>query len=542
MKYPVGRYTDGSGSLRRSGISNNVPRGRGLALLVGITIIASACMLFVALLIPDANVISDPAANSTLRFTAQTIAVFVSFGVFFIQWLPPRQLKTVQSIFIASAFLSIGLLTFAHMMTCSVLVNVTGGSDEPIGSFFHMMVGVTMAGALLIASRIPSRLPIRKGDSNLILMAFLAYTSTVAVVAAVFGPQFPTLCPHDIGADPIRLVIEALVTAAMVIAALVYFRVGRTQREMSFFYLAGAALTGAFSHFAFSLHAGPLDGYSVLALAFTIASFALVFVALFSTSVMQPYDRLRRAQGQSERRRREAEAATVKAQTYLDFLSHDIANMISPIMNRAEIILESGDASGKDKEEARKIVEQTQKVASLIENLRRLSRTERVDAKGLGTVDLKVLFSELERTRSGSHPDLRMRVAVLAPRDTDVLAVGGNVVEEIVTEVFDNAVKHAGHRPLRVAVNITPVRRTDGAQFWRIEVTDNGPGIPDHVKASLNLRSSDPGNRFTRGVASSLSIMSLIAEQMGGSIRVEDRVPGNSSKGARVMIIVPRAP
>ena len=496
----------------------------------------------VSLVVPGGTVIEDPEASSTLRFTAQTIVMFVSFGVFFIQWLPPKQLKSVQAIFIATGFLSTGLLTFAHMMTCTMMLDVTGSDEAPVGSYFHMMSGVTMAGTMLVAAYIPSHRRVVRGESSLMLFGFLAYTALVAVTAWLFGSSFPSLCPHDASADATRIVIEVVMVGALLVATAKYYAIGRTAHDMTYAYLSCATFIGAYNHIAFCLHQEPNDGFSILSVVFTIASFALVFIALFSTSVTQPYDRLRRAQKQAEKRRKEAEAATVKAQTYLDFLSHDIANMISPIMNRAEIILQSPNASDKQKDEAGKIVEQTQKVASLIANLRRLSRAERIDVNSFDALDLRTLLPELVRTRREAHPDRKLQVVIHIPDESEVAVIGGSVAEEIIEEVFDNAIKHSGKDTNRITIGVSPEDVSTGKPAWNIEIMDDGPGIPDHTKSALNVTSSDPGKRYTRGVASSLSIMSLVAEHLGGRIKVEDRVPGDYTKGARVTIVLPRAP
>jgi hypothetical protein len=58
---------------------------------------------------------------------------------------------------------------------------------------------------------------------------------------------------------------------------------------------------------------------------------------------------------------------------------------------------------------------------------------------------------------------------------------------------------------------------------------------------ALDVASPDPKRRFMRGIASSLSIMPLIAEQLGGRIRIEDRVPGDYTQGTLVIITLPRA-
>jgi hypothetical protein len=56
--------------------------------------------------------------------------------------------------------------------------------------------------------------------------------------------------------------------------------------------------------------------------------------------------------------------------------------------------------------------------------------------------------------------------------------------------------------------------------------------------------SQDPGKRFavgiSRGVASPLLISSAIVNHLGGELWIEDRIPGDFSKGARIVIKFPQ--
>ena len=503
-------------------------------------VLATLVFALVFLINLKGTIVQDSSQSSALRLTAQTIVVFVCFGVFFIHWLPPKQPKTLQSIFIATAFLSTGILAFAQTLTCSMILNILE-SEGPVGSFFHMMTGVTMAASLLFAAYIPSQRGIQKRESYLILLAFLLYTGALVAAAMLFGSYFPSLCPHDANADSTRIVIEVGMIIALLLATAKYYRSGRESKEMLFAYLAVATILASYSHAAFCLHQNPYDAYSMLSTVLTIASFGFVFLALFGISITQPYEKLMRAQEQAERRRKEAEAATVKAQTYLDFLSHDIANMISPIMGRAEMILRSSNPSEEQKEEALKIIDQTQKVASLIVNLRRLSNAERIDVSKLEPVDLRELLPHLQKMQVDSHPDKRMDITIQFPKEAHIKVLGGSAAEEIITEVFENAVKHGGKEHADVQVLVQAGRGDMQRRFWDIEMIDNGPGMPDHTRVALNVTSNDPEKRFTRGVASSLSIMSLIAEALGGRIRIEDRVQGDHTHGTKVTVTLPRA-
>lgn len=529
------------GGPKETGTIGYFPENKGTKLVLATTVVATLVFVAIAPSATDEPIFDDHELSITIRFIAQALLMFVSFGVFFIIWLPPSKSKTYQSAFIAGAFFSTGVVTFMHILTCRELLSAIGSTEDPVGSYFHMMSSVVMAIGLAIAAFIPTKRTIQQKEMRLMLLWFLGLTAAIVVTPFILGHSLPPLCPHDAPDCPIRISVESAAIISLVIASVKYFMLTRKTDDIIFAYLASATVLGFFTHVVFSMHDNPYDMCSMLSIAFSMACYIFVFIALFRGGVVQPYERLTMTQGQADRRRKEAEAATVKAQTYLDFLSHDVANMVSPIMNRAEIILRSPNVSESEREEARKIVEQTQKVSSLIVNLRRLSSAEKIDARTLGPVDLRTMFVDLEKTRRESHPDIDLRMTVRLPEAQDVKVRGGSVTEDIIAEIVDNAIKHAKKDHVEIEVDVQPGKDDSPEDFWSIEIRDHGPGIPDHTKNALDVASPDPKKRFTRGIASSLSVIPLIAEQLGGKIRIEDRVPGDYSQGTKVTITLPRA-
>ncbi len=51
----------------------------------------------------------------------------------------------------------------------------------------------------------------------------------------------------------------------------------------------------------------------------------------------------------------------------------------------------------------------------------------------------------------------------------------------------------------------------------------------------------DDAHRLSRGIASSLCFMSLVAEQVGGRLYIVDRVLDDQSKGTKVVLMLPKA-
>ncbi len=64
-------------------------------------------------------------------------------------------------------------------------------------------------------------------------------------------------------------------------------------------------------------------------------------------------------------------------------------------------------------------------------------------------------------------------------------------------------------------------------------MADNGPGVPDEMKSGVFRREGRPDK------GSGLYLVKRIVNRYGGRVWIEDRVPGNPSKGARVVIILP---
>jgi signal transduction histidine kinase len=131
--------------------------------------------------------------------------------------------------------------------------------------------------------------------------------------------------------------------------------------------------------------------------------------------------------------------------------------------------------------------------------------------------------------------DERVSIEMNCP---DGLVLANELLKEVFTNILSNAVKHT---PGTVSINIIGTRQfeADGA-FYRVAIEDNGPGISDDIKSRVFSRYAR-GQTKARGSGLGLYLVRALVERYHGKVWVEDKVPGDSGKGARFVVLLPAA-
>ena len=225
---------------------------------------------------------------------------------------------------------------------------------------------------------------------------------------------------------------------------------------------------------------------------------------------------------------------------YFDILSHDVTDLISPMMVHAEFISVNGELPKEVRESAAKIVKLIRRTANFILSFRMLHEIALNPPTDTEEFDMRSLVQRMQESASSEYPFNRPSISVVALPDGLMEVVGAEYVRMIVVGLVDNAIRNAPRAEVDVKITLSEVDRDDGAPMWRCEVIDDGPGIPDASKAEI-VQPFEASRRLTRKSPSSLMFYSAILERMGGRLMIEDRVPGDVSKGTRAVMELPRA-
>ena len=229
-----------------------------------------------------------------------------------------------------------------------------------------------------------------------------------------------------------------------------------------------------------------------------------------------------RSSVEAERRRRETEF-------YMDLMGHDISNLNQSALATLESMLQDDRLPPDVHERVGAALSQVTASAAVISKVKTLSSIQREagppDLKGVDLVDALNRCADLARGAGGGRA---VDVEVNAPEHAWVLA--DDLLEQLVQNLLGNAVKHSPGDRVRVEVTVAGAQ-LDGAEAWLLSVADRGQGIPDDRKLEL-FEGHGPSTHAGRRRGLGLTIVKAIANRYGARVWVEDRVKGDSGRGA----------
>lgn len=206
-------------------------------------------------------------------------------------------------------------------------------------------------------------------------------------------------------------------------------------------------------------------------------------------------------------------------------VSHELRTPISALGARLENLVDGVD--DPTPELLRAMLEQTQRLARLVDQLLDLSRLEsgavplrheRVDARTL----LESVAAEAQL-----HAPTR-RIRVCAPDGVELWA-DPDRIHQVLANLVTNALEHATGSPVELAAEAR-----DGSVV--LSVADRGPGIADPDRVFERFYRTDGAHAVPGGGAGlGLAIALWIVDMHGGDIDVENIQP----QGCRVLVRIP---
>jgi signal transduction histidine kinase/CheY-like chemotaxis protein len=222
--------------------------------------------------------------------------------------------------------------------------------------------------------------------------------------------------------------------------------------------------------------------------------------------------------------------ARERSEFYIDLLTHDVSNSLTAASGYLQLI--DGTAMG-DQRTVRWLDKAT---GSLDDSTRLIDTVRRVHSLSSSPVTRVDLDSVIPVVIGHILPK-KDGVEIMYSGMHDAVVTGTGLIPDLFANLIDNAVKHSMGK-VCIVVTVRPYY-LQGIEYVRVDVADSGPGIPDHLKERLFAR-GERGITRAAGHGMGLFLVANIVSEVGGRIWVEDRVPGDHSKGTRFVVLLPR--
>ena len=240
--------------------------------------------------------------------------------------------------------------------------------------------------------------------------------------------------------------------------------------------------------------------------------------------------------------KRQMEQAVKDAETELEFLndlmSHDIMNYTFSALHFLNSLWKSKLATEEDRHALTLITKDVQGAFELCSSVRDLSRIKSIEDDELLVKDLNMFIRESIEESKRMFSDRKVNIDFEGVQ-TPHYAKCSTLATRLFTNLLTNAIKYDPNEEARIDISVSQTAE-GGVQYWRIEVADSGEGIPDDEKERVF-------QRFHRidlsvsGTGLGLFVVRFIAKASGGKVWAEDRVQGDHTKGAKMVVLLPKA-
>lgn len=215
---------------------------------------------------------------------------------------------------------------------------------------------------------------------------------------------------------------------------------------------------------------------------------------------------------------------------FISAVSHELRTPLTSIKGYASILMAGklGQLPGEVISRLDKINRHSDELAHLVNDLLDISRIEsgRVAMK-MEPLELSELLSGISDIFAVQFKEKQMEFSVDIDRDADIVTADRSQIKRVFINLIGNAIKFVPAQNAKIKIS---GRLSD--MFVRIDVSDNGCGIPDEAKEKIFeefYRIDNPINEQVRGTGLGLSLVKHIIEAHGGKIWVAGKINSGST-------------
>ncbi|MBJ6748747.1 MASE3 domain-containing protein [Geomonas anaerohicana] len=243
-------------------------------------------------------VVLDVPAYLTFHNTVEIFSVMVSLSIFGVGWFSYNQSRDRHTLFLAVAFLGIGLMDFMHTLAYTGMPPLITPNTPNKSTQFWIAVRLFSAASFLASAFVDERCRCR-WLGRLPLLAGVLCITAISFWVIVFRPDLvPDTFVAGVGLTPFKKGSELVIIALLVLAAIAYLKRLTASRDRIYLYYLSAFILCIVSELTFTVYKSVFDSYNVLGHLYKLFAFMLIYRGIFAAAIKRPYRQLHQALGE----------------------------------------------------------------------------------------------------------------------------------------------------------------------------------------------------------------------------------------------------
>jgi len=226
-----------------------------------------------------------------------------------------------------------------------------------------------------------------------------------------------------------------------------------------------------------------------------------------------------------------------RVEFYKDLFTHDINNILQTILSTTELgaLTHTSESTFDDfKTILNDIKKQVQRGASLVSNVRILSKIEDMDLLLKDTEIIEILKTAIDNVSNKYQQEID--IALDFPQEK-IHIMANELLLEVFENLIINAIKHNNNPKKELSIKIS--KELKNKILWvKMEFIDNGNGVEDLLKKSIFERGYK-SDKNVSGMGLGLSLVKTIIDSYNGQVWVEDKVKGDFTQGSNFILLIP---
>ncbi|QWV97487.1 PAS domain-containing protein [Geomonas nitrogeniifigens] len=273
-------------------------QSRWKVVLVALSVLAVIPFLLLQLFGARLYLVLDVSAYLTFHNVVELFSVMVSLSIFGVGWFSFSQSRDRHTLFLAVAFLGIGLLDFMHTLAYLGMPDLITPNSANKSTQFWIAGRFFSAAAFLASAFVDEKCRCRWLGRVQLIAGVLAIVG-ISFAAIIFRPDLvPDTFAAGSGLTPFKKLSELVVIVLLFLSTLAYVKRLRGSGDGIYLYYLCAFILCIVSEVAFTAYKSAFDSFNVLGHLYKLFAFLLIYRGIFAAAVKRPYREFHLALGE----------------------------------------------------------------------------------------------------------------------------------------------------------------------------------------------------------------------------------------------------